>query len=93
MSDQIVCRQCSVSDGQLVACSSCEKAVLHEELCHHDYVGVFCDECDEFIDEENEEEESDEDEEWMKKIEEANTRVNRGPAMMPTFDENWEPGE
>ncbi len=76
MSDLNVCRQCDATDGQLVACSCCEKMVLHEELCHHDYEGVFCQECDEYIDEENEEEEpaSDEDEAWLKEVEEANNR-------------------
>ena len=82
-------------DGELVACGCCEKMVLHEELCHHDYEGVFCDECDEYIDEESAEEEpaSDEAEAWLKELEEANNHPHRRPATAPTFDEDWEPGE
>jgi hypothetical protein len=81
--------------------------VLHEELCHHDYEGVLCQECDEFIDEENEEEEPDqdrmtaEDTEWLKKVEETNNRPNRGKGstysrLLPelqTFDQTWEPNQ
>ena len=34
-----------------------------------------------------------EDEKWLREVEQANNRPNRGPATMPTFDEDWEPGE
>jgi hypothetical protein len=32
----------------------------------------------------------DEDEKWLREVEQANNRPNRGPSL-PTFDENWQP--
>jgi hypothetical protein len=33
-----------------------------------------------------------EDEKWLREVEQANNRPNRGPSL-PTFDEFWEPNQ
>lgn len=57
MSDAVYCKQCGVNDDQQAKCDGCNEMVPHEELVHYDG-GVFCQECDEWVEEDmNEEDE------------------------------------
>lgn len=56
MSEAVLCKQCGVTDNQQAKCDSCDQMFPHAELIHYDYVGVFCIECDEFVEEQTEEE-------------------------------------
>ena len=58
MSDPVFCRQCGVNDDEQAMCNGCEEMFPHADLIHYDFNGVYCQECDEWVDEIYEDEEA-----------------------------------
>lgn len=57
----IFCRQCGVTDDKQAKCDGCENMFDHDYLVHYDGAGVFCQDCDEWIEVEEDEDEDEDD--------------------------------
>jgi hypothetical protein len=58
MIDKIVCKQCGCTDDAQAKCDGCDGMFSHAELIHYDSYGVFCQTCDEWVEEDLDEEEA-----------------------------------